>query len=157
MSKDVTKLLRHTLRKQGFVDLPAQGYSMFPAIRQGRVCRFVPFEESECSPGDVMLYANDSHQLVAHRYYGTRRIDHTTLYVLKGDSNLYPDEAVHAHQIIGKLQRMAAEEHGLGRWLSPLFGGSLWCKLVMHAPPVTRWLHRYVHRRRLLQAGGETP
>ncbi|WP_051865283.1 S24/S26 family peptidase [Metabacillus indicus] len=90
-------LLKRTIENQGWIELPSEGYSMYPFIRRGDVCRFGAFETVR--KGEILLFHTAEGRLVAHRYYKKKK-DH---YFLKGDTNECMDSPVQKGHIIGKL------------------------------------------------------
>lgn len=94
-------LIYEVLDKKGYIDIPTFGYSMFPFIRKGDLCRFIPFNKGVLERGDVLLYINESGKLIGHRYHDKTQEGH--MFFLKGDSNLSFDPQVHRNQVIGKL------------------------------------------------------
>ncbi|MFS0723904.1 signal peptidase I [Paenibacillus sp. 1P07SE] len=100
---DVIRMVKHTVQHRGYIDLPSQGKSMYPLIRQGDLCRFVHAEFNELRPGDILLFRSREGQLVGHRYLHTRSQGGEPVLVCKGDSNLRSDSPVPYGDIIGKL------------------------------------------------------
>lgn len=90
-------LLKRTIENQGWIELPSEGFSMYPFIRRGDVCRFGVFET--VSKGEILLFHTAEGRLVAHRYY-KKKEEH---YFFKGDTNECMDSPVQKGQIIGKL------------------------------------------------------
>jgi len=145
----VAELLADAVRKHGYIDLPAQGYSMYPLIRQGDRCRFAPVVPSLLRRGDIVLFRTDEHRLVAHRLVARRRAFRPasrggariveTLYLFQGDANLAPDAPVRSGQLIGRLRRIRRA----GRWLDANgWAFRAWGAVVLACPPLRAAIHR---------------
>jgi len=133
--------IRRAMDRQGSIEMKSTGTSMFPFIRQGDMCYFRSFEPEHIQPGDVLLFINDSGDLVCHRVIELKRDREEALaFILcKGDTNLLPDPPVPSEQVIGKLT------HIRKKWLtlSPDNGlGRLWGKLIIGMPPFAYVMHR---------------
>jgi signal peptidase len=102
-NEETLQLLAHVIEKNGWIDLPAQGTSMYPFIRRGDICRFISCEAASLQKGDIILFRTSEGCLIAHRFLQTMEIQQQTRYLFKGDTNLGRDEAVSHEQIIGKL------------------------------------------------------
>ena len=101
--KETIKLLKITLKRDGFIQLPALGDSMFPLIRQDDLCQFAVCEPARLKKGEVVLFYSRTGQLVAHRFYHKKDIEGIPYFVFKGDTNLGFDFPIQANQIVGKL------------------------------------------------------
>ncbi len=136
-------LIYDVLDKKGYIDIPAFGYSMYPYIQKGDLCRFIPFNQSFIEKGDVLLYINDSGQLIGHRYYDKTK--EGQMYFLKGDSNLSFDPQVHVNQIIGKLTVIQRGD----QVMEPSdFRRKIWSKVFVLLPILSRVLNRVVSKKR---------
>ncbi|MFC0216446.1 hypothetical protein ACFFK0_29035 [Paenibacillus chartarius] len=124
------------LHRKGWIELPAQGTSMFPLICEGDICRFAACGPGELERGDVVLYSSASGRLVAHRLL--RVESGRLLLVCKGDTNLGCDEPVAPEQLLGKLVRINK------RRLRLLADGTAvrWWGLTVMAVPQLSWLLR---------------
>lgn len=117
MSSDLDLVLL-ILKAGGLVELPAEGYSMFPAFCPGErfVVRSVGVEERlERGMVVVGLRKGTGHRaqsaerraqgediLVMHRLVEIRKNDNgETLFITRGDSRLEPDEPWRSDEIIG--------------------------------------------------------
>jgi signal peptidase len=97
------ELVKARLEREGMVDIPSSGISMFPVIRSGDLCRFVPLGGKMPKPGDILLFADREGRLIGHRLLRVEHGPSGTRYILKGDTNRLPDEAVEADRILGVL------------------------------------------------------
>jgi len=113
---------------------------MFPFIREGDTCFFRSLEPEQVQPGDVLLFVNEAGTLVCHRVVDIRNEpDNSAIYICKGDTNRYPDPAIPAGKVVGKLTHIRKKHFTL----SPDKGfGRMWGKLVMNLPPFNYVLHR---------------
>ncbi|RKD23154.1 hypothetical protein BEP19_13125 [Ammoniphilus oxalaticus] len=96
--------IKSILAKKGWVDIPASGVSMFPLIKEGDICRFVPLSaELDLKKGDVYLFQTEDGQLIGHRYYHSFLKNQILFHAFKGDSNVQFDPPLSPEQLIGKL------------------------------------------------------
>lgn len=159
VNRDVFLFLSHVVRKNGWIDLPAQGSSMFPFIRHGDLCRFVPCEEAQLRAGDIVLYHSVSGQLVAHRLHLIRTDRKApALFVCKGDTNLGPDQPIRYDQIIGKLQfvqKAKSARHTYWPASKDLYmtdaAALAWALLMLKIPAASRLLNLYLSRKKTSQ------
>jgi signal peptidase len=136
--------IKLAIERQGWIELPSNGCSMFPLIRQGSVCRF----SRDLEPvrvGDVLLFVSLAGALVGHRLHRIERDGAAVRYVCRGDSNLTFDAPVTAERIVGKLTdirtanaRIRADDRRF----------RIWRRIMLHAPVVTRIVHHYLGWRR---------
>lgn len=117
---------------------------MYPLIKQGYRCRFVPFEPEEARIGDIVLYISDEGQLVGHRLIGIQREKNEVFYRCKGDANLTEDRPVASSQVIG---RMIYIEKGMKRILTDTAVLNIWSRIIIAYPIISRALQRYARRR----------
>lgn len=138
----IFRLLQKTIQKEGWLELPATGNSMFPYIQKGDKCRFVPCNPSSLNKGDVILFLSPSNQLIAHRLVKKMEspyIQHKFLF--KGDTNLGFDQPVENFRIIGKLASvkknhlMFTPDDVLAR---------IWANLILKFPLISSFLRRYL-------------
>lgn len=136
------RLIGNVINKNGFIDIPAEGTSMFPFIRKGDVCRFVSCEVLTLKKGSVVLFRTSSGGLIAHRYYKTITDGNQTRYVLKGDTNLGFDEPVDREQIIGKLASIQKDKRTLH---AAHFAANLWGAIILSSPVSSQLLRVYLN------------
>jgi signal peptidase len=144
-SQRLTVILSHAIKHNGWIELPAEGDSMFPLIRQGYVCRFTPCAPSQIRKGDILLFISDTGQLVAHRFYRFTGVKEELLHC-KGDSNLGFDQPVRPDQVIGRLsriQRRPRQSHTLvnSQWVF------IWSRMIMLFPIFSFLLRMYLNKR----------
>ncbi|OAS17224.1 signal peptidase I [Paenibacillus oryzisoli] len=101
--KGIDQIIVRTIEKKGWIDLPAQGMSMYPFIIKGDICRFVRIEASVMKVGDVLLFRAKHGHLIAHRLTQTVMNNQQPHYLCKGDTNVTHDEWIAQDQIIGTL------------------------------------------------------
>ncbi len=119
---------------------------MFPLIRQGDVCRFIPCPAPSLRRGDVVLYYAETEQLIAHRLLRVESANGERLYLFKGDANLSCDPPVRKERILGKL----ASVRRRGRSIEAVgFAFRAWSFLVLSLPVLSRALHRFARKLRV--------
>lgn len=130
--------LKMAIDKDGFLELPADGNSMFPLIERGDVCRFVPCSRASFQRGDIILYHTGQGQLIAHRFI--RQVANDCLF--KGDTNLGYDKAVQSEQIIGKLMLIKKQRCEVSMNHSSV---KRWGNLIMALPALSGMLRKYLN------------
>ncbi|MGQ5396156.1 MULTISPECIES: signal peptidase I [unclassified Paenibacillus] len=141
-SKEVIHLLTYAISKYGSIELPAQGNSMFPFIRKGDICRFIPCDASALKKGDIILFHTPTGQLIAHRYYELKPINNQMQYLFKGDTNLGFDMPVSREQIIGKLIQIQKNKRPI---LVTDWAAYFWGKLILAFPIISYLLRKYLN------------
>lgn len=145
MQAEAAVLLR-LIREKGELEIPSRGVSMFPLIREGDRCRFLPLTEAP-HLGDILLVAEAGGRLVGHRLIRIAGAGEEALYICKGDSNVNPDAPAVAGQIIGKLtdirrgRATLRADQGLARW---------WGRLLVRWPGLSRMVRGYLRAERRL-------
>lgn len=139
--QEIIDLLKHSLNKNGWIDLPAKGVSMFPFIREGNICRFILQEPALLKKGEIVLFTSSSNQLIAHRLCSSFFVNGEQYFLFKGDSNLGFDELVKANQIIGKLSLIQSK-----RVQSHNFFANLYGRLILSAPILSRLFRIYLDK-----------
>lgn len=137
--RSLTDFLKSMIHKNGWLDLPAEGDSMFPLIKKEDICRFFPFDPYSLKRGDIILFWNQKGQLVAHRFY---KMDRQQFYIFKGDTNLGYDEPVQQDRILGKLDsirknRRTVTVKGLSAYI--------WGELILSFPALSGLLRTYLN------------
>lgn len=141
-------LLKKTIKKDGWLELPAYGNSMFPFIQEGNLCRFAPCKTSLLKKGDIILFYTQTGQLIAHRFVKTKMVKNQTLFLLKGDTNLGFDQPIEEHWILGKLVSVQKKhvkitpDHLIAR---------TWGKLILTFPALSGILRQFLNRKFKLQ------
>jgi signal peptidase len=138
-NKDTLYLITQVMNNRGWIDLPAQGTSMYPFIKKGDICRFISCKASNIKKGDIILYRTDSGSLVAHRFYKLKHNNQQIQYIFKGDTNLGYDEPVNQDQILGKLMTD--------------FSAHIWSQIIITFPILSKILRVYLNRKESTQAG----
>jgi hypothetical protein len=90
------------MRHKGEVSVRASGYSMYPYILPGDICRFLPIK-AQPAVGQVCLVASDSGILYSHRLHRIINDQRSFRFIFRGDANRFNDPAVTPEQIIGIL------------------------------------------------------
>ncbi|MFD1674323.1 signal peptidase I [Alicyclobacillus fodiniaquatilis] len=143
MQATVEMMKRH-IQTRGWLDVPAQGVSMFPWIREGDICRFTYVKQLlDIQPGDVLLFHTESGHLVGHRVRKMETVNQKVVFICKGDSNLQNDAPVYEDQVIGRLAyvrkpKMVLQMDG---WIA-----DLWKRFVNLTPHPSRILRWYLSR-----------
>ncbi|MCM3573751.1 S24/S26 family peptidase [Mesobacillus subterraneus] len=130
--------LKVAIEKDGFLELPSDGNSMFPLIQRGDVCRFNPCSPGSLVKGDIILFHTDQGQLIAHRFIGME----TNRYLFKGDTNLGYDLPATPEQIIGKLTTIKKQRYDVSVQNSSF---KLWGNLIMSLPILSGILRKYLN------------
>ena len=144
---DVIRAVRITVERRGYIDLPSNGQSMFPLIRQGDLCRFVSFERSDLSPGDILLFISQEGILVGHRYLHTRRKGEEPVLVCKGDSNLRTDTPVPFRDVIGRLLWIKKENNLI---LTTHFQSRFFRRVLTSYPGCSKYIAMYLRWKKTL-------
>jgi len=143
-SPEIINLLRNTLAKDGSLDLPSTGDSMFPYIKQGDVCRFTTCDPSRLKKGDIVLFWNLAGKLVAHRFHHYVKDKEEIFYVFKGDTNLGFDQPINKERILGKLLLI---KRGKRRIYNENFVSILWGNIILSRPIFSGILRDYLDRK----------
>lgn len=136
-------LLKNAINKDGWLKLPAYGNSMFPFIKQGNVCNFVPLDPSLLKKGDVVLFYSPIGQLIAHRFIRTKTINNQQVLLLKGDTNLGFDPLISQERILGKLVCVQKQHLKIN---PDHFIPHLWGKMILTLPILSGILRKYLNR-----------
>lgn len=136
-------LLKNAINKDGWLKLPAYGNSMFPFIKEGNVCDFVPLDPSLLKKGDVVLFYSPSGLLIAHRFVEVKSGNNQLLFKLKGDTNLGFDPLICKERILGKL--VSVQKNHLK--ISPdHFIPRIWGEMILTLPILSGILRKYLNR-----------
>lgn len=146
-SRDVVVLLKKTIAKEGWIDLPSIDSSMYPLIQKGDVCRFSPVHPEQLKKGDIILVWSENGEMMAHRFYYSTYEDSKRVYVCKGDVNLSYDKAVNSDRVIGKLKAIKRKQRYI--YLAAP-SASLWGRMIQGLPLLSVLLRKYITRRGLL-------
>lgn len=141
VNKEMISLFTNSIKKNGWLDLPAQGFSMYPYIREGNICRFTPHEPSLLKKGDIVLFYSLTGQLIAHRLCKTIVEGGERFFLFKGDSNLGFDELVRETQIIGKLVHIQGRGLQIENFLAIVYG-----RLILYFPFLSRIFRMYISK-----------
>lgn len=141
-------LLKSSINRDGLLELPAYGNSMYPYIKQGDKCSFTQFDLTTIEKGDVILFITKTGQLIAHRYVFSQTIGDKNLYICKGDTNLRIDNAIEHEQILGKL--VLIKKHNITLKHDQLIC-FFWGKLILAIPFLSEILRKYLNFKLKLQ------
>jgi signal peptidase I len=141
-------LLKRTINKDGWLNLPAYGDSMFPFIQQGDLCKFIPCNPAYIRKGDVILFYSDTGRLIAHRFVQKKTINNKPLYYFKGDTNLGFDQPVEQEKILGKL--VSIEKQTI-KITATHVSARLWGKMILTIPALSGILRKLINRKYKLQ------
>jgi signal peptidase I len=136
----VASLLVRRLREQGYIELESQGYSMFPFIKHGDICKFVMFDRRSLMPGDVVLYVTAHGKLVGHRLIDVT--DNPPYILAKGDTNAFTDPVVPTDAVLGRLteirrgRRVIVTHLGIAR---------VWTLLILKVPLMSKSVRKWLH------------
>ena len=148
IDEPIFKLLKKAINKDGWLELPAFGNSMFPYIQADDVCRFSFCHPSELKKGDVILVQLQTGQLIAHRLVKKQIVNYQHVFILKGDTNLGFDKPIEEGQILGKLVGVKKQHIHL----SPEhFIVRLWGGMILTFPVLSGILRKYLNRKLKLQ------
>lgn len=148
IEKQAVHLIEKVVQRSGSIELPAQGYSMFPLIQKGDICTFNKCDPLHMKKGDIVLFYSPSGQLVAHRFYHKELMSNEMHFRFKGDTNLGFDQPVKAQQIIGRLTSIRSKKRVKSVEDSLV---SLWGRLVVTLPVLSGLLHTYLNRKNRVQ------
>ncbi|MDR6121925.1 signal peptidase [Bacillus sp. SLBN-46] len=148
IDEPIFKLLKQAINKDGWIELPAFGNSMFPYIRSDDVCRFSPCDSSQLKKGDVVLVQLQTGQLIAHRLVKKQIVNYQHVFILKGDTNLGFDKPIEEGQILGKLVDVKKQHIHLSpdHFIMRLWGG-----MILTFPVLSSILRKYLNRKLKLQ------
>lgn len=138
------QLIMKVLRKYGEIELPAQGTSMYPLIKQGDICTFTSCKPTSLYKGDIALFISFNGKIVAHRFCRTEYINNKQYFLFKGDTNLGLDEPVYHEHIIGKLAYIQKRTKKIKATNFPL---NSWSKMILTFPIISYWLRLYLNKK----------
>ncbi|MFT7583036.1 MAG: signal peptidase I [Myxococcota bacterium] len=96
----VVDAMREQLAAQRPLRLRPQGYSMWPAIKPGRIVVVVPSNTRDIDVGDIVLFHVEA-TLVLHRVVAR----HVDAFLTKGDATASHDGWIPRAHILGRLSR----------------------------------------------------
>ncbi|WP_342042505.1 signal peptidase I [Bacillus sp. OTU2372] len=137
-------LLKKAINKDGWLELPSSGNSMYPYIQKGNICMFVPCKTSLLKKGDVILYYSQTGELIAHRFVKKTKVNNQTVLVLKGDTNLGFDQPIEEHWILGEL--VSIQKRHFTITTNQLLS-RLWGTLILSFPFLSGILRNYLNRK----------
>ena len=133
------------MEKSGWIELPARGNSMYPLIRKGDVCRFIPCDPFLLKKGDIVLFRSSAGLITAHRICYMEKSEGFVRFLLKGDANLGYDEPVEQKQIIGKLIWIRKSRVKIK---VDTFPACAWGKLMFTFPILTSLLWKHLNKKK---------
>jgi signal peptidase I len=104
---DLQTLLKETgfnlLAGGKILEVRANGYSMYPAIKPGAIISIEPFSKgSEPHPGEIIAWKRES-GLVVHRVVRVEKNNKGKVFITRGDSCKSEDPPVDAGKVAGKV------------------------------------------------------
>jgi signal peptidase len=141
-----TYLIKEVIQKRGWIDLPADGTSMYPLIKKGNICRFVSCKTSTMKKGDIILFQTENGTLVAHRFLKSHYNSNQVEYLFKGDTNLGLDEPIKDEKIIGRL--VLINKGKMNVKVTNLYAFA-WCKVILFFPILSALLRNYINKKEL--------
>jgi signal peptidase I len=142
--REVIQLLQQTLSRQGVIELPCQGDSMYPLIQKGDICEFTRCEASSIHKGDILLFWSLSGQLVVHRFYERKIISGEEVFLCKGDSNLGFDQPINRERILGKVSVIKRHKR---RIVPDNLQAMIWGRLLFTLPVLSGMLRTYLNKK----------
>ena len=144
MRDENVRTFRALMARKGEIRLRASGFSMYPYVAPGDVCRFGPPHKPPLI-GQVCLVACSSGILYSHRLHRIERGADGDWYLFRGDANRHYDEPVRLERVIGVL----ADVRRRGTPLSERDRARrLWSWLAVRRPellrPYAAWKRRVV-------------
>lgn len=85
-------ILKALIDRNGLLELPAEGTSMYPLIKRGDICRFTSIKHSPLKRGDIVLFESPANKLIAHRLLNCSYVQEEECYIFKGDTNYGVDD-----------------------------------------------------------------
>ncbi|BFT75294.1 signal peptidase I [Paenibacillus sp. P36] len=146
--KESIQLLTRVLAKNGWIELPARGTSMYPFIKKGDICRFSVTTTESIKKGDVLLFRTLGGNLVAHRFCRMVTRNKQLYYLCKGDTNLKHDEAIGLDQLIGKLTWIERKRRIIHT--TDLYA-HVWGRIILTFPMIALLLRFYLNRKESFQ------
>jgi len=64
--KNQSQLLKKLIKSNEFLEIPSQGFSMYPMISQNNVCAFEQFNLKKLNKGDILLFETNGTSLFAN-------------------------------------------------------------------------------------------
>lgn len=139
IEKEAAYLIKRKMQTAGYIDLPAEGTSMYPFIHPGDLCRFLLCEPYLLKRGDVVLYYSRGQRLVAHRFSHMNGDD----FLFKGDTNLGFDEPVEEELILGRLTWVQSKK----KKEAENFISIVWGKLILNFPILPELLRNRLNKK----------
>lgn len=142
MDEAMTTVLLRNLHRRGYVEIASEGYSMYPFIRPGDVCKFIPCDVTKLVAGDVVLYVSQSGRLVGHRLLHVIGIPLNMGIVLQGDTNVHSDGLISTDAVLGRLieirrgRRVIVTHLGIAR---------VWTLLILKVPLMSKSVRKWLH------------
>ncbi len=137
-------IVKEFVRKNGWIDLPSHGTSMYPLLKSGDICRFTTVDSLTIKKGDIILFQSNNGQLVAHRFITYQTFGSELKYIFKGDTNLGPDDPINTDQIVGKLTYIKKGNFIITDKNIITF---IWKKMILLFPILSALLRTYLNKR----------
>lgn len=144
VSEGTIQIIANVIKRDGAIELPAQGNSMFPLIKEGNICRFDSCTKGAMKKGDIILFRTAAGRVVAHRFYKTVSINNRMYYLFKGDTNLDFDEPVECELVIGRLAFIRKSKLNIH---AGNLAANLWGRLILSFPILSHLLRLYLNKK----------
>ena len=113
---------------------------MRPLIQDGDMLEVVPVNTADIRLGDIVLFNDQSGQLMAHRLVGKHQQQGRSMLVMQGDANPKQDQPIPASSVLGRVTCTKREEgsfsfsggqHRLVGWF-----------FILVAPAIKKFIYR---------------
>ena len=97
------ELVGRLLEEGNPIKIPANGYSMHPAIKRGDALTITPVDDPESlQDGEVVAWKRE-HDLVVHRLITVEKLDGRLILITRGDSTLAADHPIPYSSLAGRI------------------------------------------------------
>lgn len=101
--KALRELVSRLLEDGISIRIPADGYSMFPAIHPGDAIRISPVSDpGTLSKGEIVAWKRE-HDLVVHRLISVKCLEDRMVFVTRGDSSMSSDQPIIPELLAGRV------------------------------------------------------
>jgi len=101
--KALRELVSRLLEEGISIRIPADGYSMFPAIHPGDAIRISPVNDpGTLSRGEIVAWKRE-HDLVVHRLISIKCLEDRMVFITRGDSSMNSDQPILPELLAGRV------------------------------------------------------
>ena len=130
--KALRELVSRLLEEGNSIWIPAEGYSMFPAIRPGEAILISPIPDSlSLREGEIIAWKRER-DLVVHRIISIENLNGEVVFTTRGDSSMVADARVTKEILAGRVTLVKRR----GKKIIPKF-----------LPSIPGWKYRLNHAR----------